>query len=148
MTRSSLLAAIVAFAPACAAAQSCPAEQMRPDVSIEGPTENIGVTVANGEAVSLTEATGLNGVLQERLVTIMPGGVLEVHAHADMPGYAYVLSGTALEHRSDCAVPIRRTVGDTATEPHTVTHWWQNDGDEPFVLFVSHVVKNEQGNED
>lgn len=140
MRRLSAGAAALACAYGAAHAAECPAEHVRPDAEVTGPDANDGVTVVNRAAVSLGEATGLDGVLQERIVTIAPGGVLELHAHAEVPGYARVFLGSALEHRSDCAVPIRRTEGDLATEPHTLTHWWHNDGDVPFVLHVSHVV--------
>lgn len=133
-----LLASLIT-APALAG--ECPADQVRADVAIEGPAHSTGVEVVNGPAVALDASTGLDGVLQYRRVTIAPGGSLELHSHDIVPGYAYVLTGTALEYRTDCAVPIVRTGGDIATEPSTLTHWWRNEGETPVVLLVSHVVR-------
>lgn len=128
-----------------AQAADCPAGQLRPDTAVEGPSESDGVEVVDGPAVALERSTGLRGVLQYRRVTIAPGGTLELHAHDEMPGFAYVLTGVATEHRSDCAVPITRTGGDIATEPDTLTHWWVNEGETPMVLIVSHVVRDAAG---
>ena len=138
-----LLIALAALLPAPALAGACPAEHVREDAALEGPTQAVGVTVENGAAIGLAEATGLDGALQHRVVTIAPGGTLPLHAHDTVPGYAYVLMGSAIERRSDCAVPIRHYPGALATEPHTLTHWWRNDGAAPFVLLVSHVVPTE-----
>ena len=140
MRTSLALAALLASFPTLALAGACPAEHARADGPMEGPTEAVGITVENGASVGLAEATGLSGVLQHRVVTIAPGGTLPLHAHDRVPGYAYVLMGSAIERRSDCAVPIRHHPGAVATEPHTLTHWWENDGEAPFVLLVSHVV--------
>ncbi|APE27625.1 cupin domain-containing protein [Aurantiacibacter gangjinensis] len=126
--------------PSAALAETCPADQSRADVVLEGPSESTDVEVVNGPAVDLAQVTGEEGVLQYRRVTIAPGGTLELHAHGDMPGFAHVLTGVAMEFRSDCSMPIMRTAGDIATEPHTLTHWWANEGETPVVLIVSHVV--------
>lgn len=144
-TRLPIIAASAAFAGAAtgpAYAGECPADQVRPDVAIEGPSESTNVEVINGAAIPLRDSTVLDGVLQYRRVTIEPGGILELHSHDAVPGFAHVLTGTAIEHRSDCAVPILRTAGDVATEPSSLTHWWSNEGETPVVLLVSHVVRS------
>ncbi len=136
---SAFLASITAMP---AHAGQCPADQIRVDVPIEGPVESTGVEVIKGAAIELQASTGLDGVLQYLRVTIAPGGSLELHSHDKVPGFAYVLTGTAIEHRSDCAVAIVRMAGDIATEPSSVTHWWSNESETPVVLLVSHVVSS------
>ena len=141
--RSLLLAGAAAVALLSARpahAGECPADAVRADVAIAGPDAHIGVEVVNGPAIPLARSTGLDGVLQYRRVTIAPGGTLQLHAHASQPGYAQVLTGVAIEFRSDCSVPIVRRAGDIVTEPDSLSHWWRNEGETPVVLIVSHVV--------
>jgi len=133
---------LVGIVTQSAHAAECPVDQVRADVSIEGPNTSTGVEVLNEVAIPLEGSTGLAGVLQHRRVTIEPGGTLELHRHDVVPGFAYVLTGTAIEYRSDCSVPIVRTGGDIATEPSSLTHWWRNEGETPVVLLVSHVVRD------
>lgn len=135
---AAVFAALAVAAPAYA--DNCPLSQQGIEGNLTGPPENSKVSVDLVESVAIGAVKGLSGTVVLRRVTIAPGGIIRLHDHTTNPGYAQLVSGKALEHRSDCGAPIRRLPGDVATEHTALTHWWVNDGDEPAVLMVSHVL--------
>ena len=64
--------------------------------------------------------------LRLRRLVIQPGGVVPWHSHAERPAIIYIVSGTIVEYRSTCAVPIVHKAGEVAEEMHTTSHWWKN----------------------
>lgn len=137
-TGTALIAAGLCLATP-ALAETCPAEAEGKPGDLSGPPANANVDISLLESVTFDTIPGHEGKVILRKVVIQPGGVIRLHDHAGIQGFAYLLSGTALEHRSDCAVPILREPGDVASEHAALTHWWINEGVEPAVLLVSHV---------
>jgi quercetin dioxygenase-like cupin family protein len=75
-----------------------------------------------------------------RRLTIEPGGVIAWHAHDQVQGMALIVTGEMTEVRNSCMDLIRYRAGDVAIEDAQTAHGWRNDGDEPAVVLVAHVV--------
>ena len=105
-----------------ALADSCPLSQQGIAGDLSGPPANENVSIDLVESVDISAIDGLSGTVVLRRVTIAPGGIIRLHDHASVPGFARLISGKALEHRSDCGTPIRRLPGDVATEHTHLTH--------------------------
>lgn len=91
-------------------------------------------------AIDLGKEIGVDGrMLRTRRLVIQPGGIVPLHSHKDRPALIYTVSGTIVEHRSSCAVPIVHKAGDISREADGISHWWQNEGKEPVVLLSSDV---------
>ena len=74
--------------------------------------------------------------MRAREFTIEPGGVIGIHAHEQRPGYAFIISGTIVEHRNDQSGPVVRIPGDVSMEQSGVIHWWENVSSEPVKALV------------
>jgi quercetin dioxygenase-like cupin family protein len=81
--------------------------------------------------------------LRARIFTIEPGGIVGIHTHEQRPGYAFIFSGSIVEHRNDNSEPLVRNAGDIAMEKNGVTHWWENNFDEPVKALVVDIFKPE-----
>jgi quercetin dioxygenase-like cupin family protein len=75
-----------------------------------------------------------------RRITVQPGGVIAWHDHTAVQGYAVLVSGEMVELRNTCLDPITYRAGDVALEDAATAHSWRNEGSEPAVILVSHVV--------
>ena len=75
-----------------------------------------------------------------RRLVVEPGGVIAWHAHDQVQGMALLVAGEMTEIRNTCLDPIRYRAGDVALEDAGTSHGWRNDGDEPAVILVSHVL--------
>lgn len=75
-----------------------------------------------------------------RRLVVEPGGVIAWHAHDQVQGMALLVAGEMTEIRNTCLDPIRYRAGDVALEDAATSHGWRNDGDEPAVILVSHVL--------
>ena len=111
-------------------------------VGQQAPTETKGVKVSPPTALDLSqEIDGVQGrQLRLRVVTVEPGGVVGVHAHAGRPAVAYVVHGTLTEHRQDGSVKDWRE-GESWSEGKEVVHWAENKGDKPVVVVAVDVFK-------
>jgi quercetin dioxygenase-like cupin family protein len=90
-------------------------------------------------AVTAVASDPSRAVRMRRLV-IAPGGVIAWHAHDQVQGMAMIVSGEATEIRNSCMDPIVYRAGDVALEDADTAHGWRNDGDEPTVIVVAHLV--------
>jgi quercetin dioxygenase-like cupin family protein len=75
-----------------------------------------------------------------RRLTVEPGGVIAWHDHAQVQGMALIVSGEMVELRNTCLDPITYRAGDVAREDEATAHSWRNEGDQPAVIIVAHVV--------
>ncbi|MEO1656693.1 MAG: cupin domain-containing protein [Pseudomonadota bacterium] len=137
---SAAIVAATALALSTKALSACPEEHIVEARDVQGPEESVGVSIRELALVNISPV--LAGDVAKRFfeLTVAPGGHVLLHGHGDVQGYAYVLSGEATERRSDCAVALERRAGDVATEPKTLSHWWENTGPDPLILLVSHAV--------
>jgi quercetin dioxygenase-like cupin family protein len=131
-----LCVAAIAAAPATATAGSCPAGKMGVDVRAPDGTPAKGVTDTVLTSIDVAkEPVAIEGRLfRLRRLTILPGGVVPWHSHADRPAIIYVVSGEVTEFASSCSVPIVHRAGDATPELHVTAHWWRNTGNTTAVL--------------
>lgn len=114
------------------------------DLGMEGPTETTGIGGSKllGILPLDSEFEALAGhVMRVREITLLPGGKVAVHQHASRPGVAYVLEGTAVEHRNDSDTPLQRVPGDVSLEKSGTIHWWANESDQPATVLVVDIVE-------
>lgn len=90
------------------------------------------------EFPTLADADALT--MRARFVTLQPGGVVPVHSHEGRPATTYVLTGEAVEHRSDVDRPVVRRAGDVTRDAGGVAQWWENTSDQVVTMFVVDVV--------
>jgi len=113
---------------------------------LTGPKETKGV--ASIEAMGIidlgAEFPAMSGrQLRARIFTIEPGGTVGIHTHEQRPGYAFIFSGSIVEHRNDNPEPLVRNAGDIAMEKNGVTHWWENTFDAPVKALVVDIFTPE-----
>lgn len=133
------LVASVGFATP-ALAGDCPSGQESANPLSGHPTMPKGVTDTVIGSIDLGQEIGVDGrQLRTRMLVVQPGGIVPFHSHEGRPALIYTVSGTIVEHRSSCAVPIVHKGGDIAREAEGIAHWWQNEGTEPVVLLSSDV---------
>jgi quercetin dioxygenase-like cupin family protein len=139
---AALAAGISMMAAGAAQAGSCPTNQMGIDVTKPGPMEPKGVTDSVLASTDLSKEMVALGDHQFRLrrLEVQPGGIVPWHAHADRPAMIYVVSGTVVEHASNCAVPIVHKAGDVAPETHVTSHWWENTSKKKAVLISVDIL--------
>jgi quercetin dioxygenase-like cupin family protein len=139
---ASLLAGFAALAPAFAG--ECPAGQSRPDATKPSTAAAKGVADKVLSQIDLGgEKVALKGHnMRVRRLEIQPGGIVPWHSHAERPALIYIVSGTIVEHASNCAVPITHKAGEVARETHATSHWWQNTGTVPVVLLSFDIQRD------
>jgi len=142
MSMAALAAGISMMAASAAQAGSCPANQMGIDVTQPGPMEPKGVTDTVLASTDLSKEMVALGDHQFRLrrLEVQPGGIVPWHAHADRPAMIYIVSGTVVEHASNCAVPIVHKAGDVAPETYVTSHWWENTSKKKAVLISVDIL--------
>jgi quercetin dioxygenase-like cupin family protein len=79
-------------------------------------------------------------VMRARKFTLMPGEKTALQNSQGQPTVTYVISGDALEQRSDQDMSIRRT-GDFTYVTGNVSYYWENPSIEKAILFVVDFVK-------
>lgn len=133
------IAALAFSAPAFAG--ECPADKVGVDVTKPGPMEPSKVTDTVIASIDLSKGYNIAGKdLRMRKLVIQPGGVVPWHAHNDRPANIYVISGSVVEHRSSCAVPIVHKAGEVVAESGNLSHWWKNETNKPAVLISADVA--------
>lgn len=76
--------------------------------------------------------------LRLRVVSVAPNGVVGAHTHNSRPSFAYMVSGTALEHRGDA--DYNHQAGSAVAERNGLSHWWENKGDTDAVILVVDII--------
>jgi quercetin dioxygenase-like cupin family protein len=139
--RQTALALLAATAfSASAFAGECPAGQSAANALAGAPTSPKGVTDTLIGSIDLgTEIKVPDRQLRMRRLVVQPGGIVPIHSHVDRPALIYTESGTIMEYRSNCAVPITHKSGEVAREADGISHYWMNKGKVPVVLLSSDV---------
>jgi quercetin dioxygenase-like cupin family protein len=135
-----IAAACVATAGAVgpAFAGECPAASVRVDATPPGPMAPKDVTDTVIASIDLGQGYGVPGrMLRMRRLVMKPGAIVPWHSHADRPANIYVVSGTVVEHRSNCAVPIIHRAGDVVAEQGAISHWWKNESGKHTAVLIS-----------
>lgn len=118
--------------------RQCPANRAQPNARREGFGAQSGVV---GEDIALTPlAHDPTHAVRLRRLIVQPGGVIAWHDHTAIQGMALIVSGEMVELRNTCLDPITYRAGDVAREDAQTAHSWRNEGSEPSVILVSHVV--------
>lgn len=118
--------------------RECPAERTQANARSEGFGPTSGM---EGVDVAFTPlANDPTRALRLRRLTVQPGGVIAWHDHTAIQGMAVIVSGEMVELRNTCLDPLTYRAGDIAREDVNTAHSWRNEGDEPAVILVSHVV--------
>jgi quercetin dioxygenase-like cupin family protein len=125
-----------------AQAGECPAGKMKDNALTTGEMMPKKVTDDVLSSIDLApKGDAFKGEsLRLRKLVIQPGGVVPWHDHKSRPANIYVVSGTVIEHRSNCEVPIVHKAGDTVAEfGAKLAHWWKNTGNKPAVLISADI---------
>jgi quercetin dioxygenase-like cupin family protein len=117
--------------------RECPAARAQANARNEGFGPTSGVESVD---LALTPLADPMRALRLRRLTVQPGGVIAWHDHTAVQGYALLVSGEMVELRNACLDPIIYRAGDIAREDAQTAHSWRNEGDDPAVILVSHVV--------
>jgi quercetin dioxygenase-like cupin family protein len=122
--------------------RECPAGRTQANARREGFGPQSGVV---GEDIALTPlASDPTRAVRLRRLTVQAGGVIAWHDHAAVQGMALIASGQATERRNSCLDDMIYRAGDVALEDASTAHSWRNDGDEPAVFLVAHVIARPQ----
>jgi quercetin dioxygenase-like cupin family protein len=135
---SALLAGAGLLVASQAQAGQCPAEK----IVAEGQGQPMSTVAAKGVTDTVIASTHLSqepvGISDRRFrlrrLVVQPGGIVPWHSHGDRPAIIYIIEGEITEYASTCAVPIVHKAGESTTETHTTSHWWQNTGSKTVVL--------------
>ena len=131
-------------------AGACPADKiLKTPQKIENVTDASKLTAEVVNSVDPSGWRGMKGlILRTRRLSILPGGFVPTHSHADRPAIIYIISGEIIEHSTTCQVPIVHKAGDSTAEfGSDLQHWWENKGTEPVVLTSSDLVPIEMMND-
>ena len=141
-SRGALAAVFALLLSGVAHAGECPAGKVTSNGQKPGATENKGVTDTVIGSIDLAnEAPHLaNTKFRIRRLVVQPGGTVAWHSHEKRPALIYIVSGTIVEYRSTCAVPIAHRAGEVASEMHTTQHWWKNHTKKPVVLLSTDIL--------
>lgn len=137
------VAGLAAMLSSAAFAGSCPVDKVMSDGQRPGATKPVGVDDRVIGSIDLAkEAVKLSShKLRLRRLVIQPGGVVPWHSHGERPAIIYIVSGTIVEYRSTCAVPIIHRAGEATEELHTTSHWWKNNTRRPVVLLSADILR-------
>jgi len=111
---------------------------------VEAPVTSQDLSLLKKSMSSLTKEGGVfaNKSLRLRVVSLAPEGVVGGHKHESRPGFAYVLSGSVLEHRGDD--DYQHQSGSAVVERNGLSHWWVNTGDVDAKLVVFDIISQEE----
>ena len=80
--------------------------------------------------------------LRIRVVSVAPNGIVGAHTHHSRPSFAYVVSGSAWEHRGDS--DYHHIAGSSVAERNGLSHWWENTGEEDAQILVVDIIPKEE----
>jgi quercetin dioxygenase-like cupin family protein len=151
MLRSCVCTAMaLAALTAVVQAGDCPADKVKDGAVTSGEMMPKGVTDDVLAAIDLApKGAGFAGeLLRLRKLVVQPGGVVPWHNHKTRPANIYIVSGSILEYRSSCEVPIVHNAGETVQEfGESLAHWWKNTGSEPAVLLSADIFNDGKMND-
>ncbi len=143
-----LIAGALSFAAGAALAGECPADKRVPDgqgaKNAGHAAKGVTDVVINTLDVANEPSVQVKGRLfRGRKLEIQPGGIVPWHSHADRPALLLIATGEITEHASTCAVPIVHKAGDVTAEKAPTSHWWQNHGKTPVVIWAFDLFRTE-----
>lgn len=141
---AALVGSILALGATVSYAGECPADKRVPDGQGQKNANHAakGVTDAVVHATDLAKTNvGVNRLFRARKLEVQPGGIVPWHSHGDRPALIYIVSGEITEYASTCAVPIVHKGGEVAPENNQTSHWWQNHGKTPTVLYSFDIFR-------
>ena len=106
------------LASSVAQAGHCPAGSVTSNGQKAGATAHSRVTdkVLTMIPLSKEKVALKDHQFRLRRLVIQPGGEVAWHSHAERPAIIYIVSGTIVEYRSTCAVPIVHKTGEATEE--------------------------------
>ena len=107
---------------------------------LDAPQQSNGVTLLESWKTELPQFPMPNKALRYRAVEVSEGGSVGLHSHESRPSFAYVVHGTAVEHRGDRDVP--HPTGGNVAERNGLRHWWEV-GSEGATIVVFDIVDAE-----
>ena len=109
---------------------------------VDAPSSSQELSISKNSTSPLEGEGGVfsNKSLRIRVVSIAPSGMVGSHTHESRPGFAYVLSGSVLEHRGDS--DYQHQSGAAIAERNGLSHWWVNTGTEDARLVVFDIITN------
>lgn len=113
--------------------------------AVSGPKEHKGIDV--GMLQELPESTlkttiGLEGyTLRMRRVSVMPGGQIAEHSHADRPGIVSIVQGEWVEGKPTGEDTYSAEAYGTFPENENTVHWIYNRTDAPATALVCDLAK-------
>jgi len=142
--RAALIAGTAMVLSTAAFAGQCPADKLGQNALAAAPTAPQGVSDSVLTHIDLSkEKVKLSDRLfRLRRLEVQPGGIVPLHVHGDRPALIYIISGTILEHSSNCTVPVVHKAGEAAMESVGLSHWWENTGTEPVSLISADLFHN------
>lgn len=143
-----LIAGAFSLAAGAALAGECPADKRVGDGQgakdaghgAKGVTDVVINTldVANEPSVMVK-----GRLFRGRKLEIQPGGVVPWHSHADRPALLLIATGEISEYASTCTVPIVHKAGEITAEKAPTSHWWQNHGKTPVVIWAFDLFRTD-----
>lgn len=108
------------------------------------PKENTGIEATVLTSIDLgPEIDGMQGrQLRLRRITVGPGGATALHSHADRPTVVHVLEGTLTVHYEG-QPDEQYAAGQSFAEGKATTHWAENKGSAPVVLFTTDILRQQ-----
>ncbi|HUQ24146.1 MAG TPA: cupin domain-containing protein [Burkholderiales bacterium] len=108
----------------------------------KAPTADKGLSSDHLRSLTLTEEIGsVKGrPLRMRKVMLLPGGVMALHSHKDLPTVSYLLQGEVTYHQEGKA-PVVVRAGDSIAEGKDTTHWAENRAGVAAVWIVVDIPK-------
>lgn len=133
---------VTALTSTAAFAGTCPADKVMANAQRPGATMPRGVADKVIGSIDLAKEGPMlkEHKLRLRRLVVQPGGVVPWHSHGERPAIIYIVSGSIVEYRSTCAVPIVHKAGEVAEEIHTTSHWWKNLSRKPAVLLSADIM--------
>ena len=125
-------------------AGECPADMKKADARDPVDFKPVGVTDTVIASIDVAKPPfNINDrTFRMRKLTIVPGGIVPWHSHADRPAIIYITEGEIIEYASNCAAPIVHKAGDVVAETSEVSHWWKNLSGKTAVLLSADLLKD------
>jgi quercetin dioxygenase-like cupin family protein len=112
-----------------------------------GPKEHKSIDVGLLEELpeqTLKTTIGLEGyTMRMRWVTVLPGGQIAEHSHADRPGIVTMVDGEWVEGKPSGEDTFHAAGYGTFPENENTVHWVYNRSDKPATALVCDLAKTE-----
>ena len=102
-------------------------------LSEDAPKASTGLTLSHTWTEPLKDFPIKNKSLRFRNVSLNEAGVVGQHKHASRPSFAYVVSGSVVEHRGDG--DVSHQMAGRVAERNGLVHWWESQSNATIVVF-------------